>query len=80
MAEIEHDVKVIPIDNNLQEAVKKLEAEGWELFPGVQPIAVYHVARIKGKTMPAPAAAGFGLLGVDDTKVHVIRDGKLLDS
>lgn len=77
MAEIEHDVKVIPIDARLQGEVKKLEAEGWELMPGVAPIAVYHLVRIKNKAPFAQSAQG--TFGVDDNKVHILRDGKLVN-
>ena len=77
MADIEHDVKVIPIDDNLQATVKKLEGEGWNLMPGVLPVAVYHVVRMKGK--PLMAQSAIGTLGVDDAKVHVLRDGKLVN-
>lgn len=80
MAEVEHDIKTLPIDANLETAVKKLEAEGWELMPGITPVAIYHVVRMKGGSRPMVGQSGFGTLGVDDTKVHILRDGKLLDS
>ena len=77
MSEVEHAVKVLPIDNDLQAEVKKLEAEGWELMPGILPVAVYHVVRIKNK--PQFAQSAEGNMGIDDTKVGILRGGKLVN-
>ena len=76
MSEVEHAVKVLQIDNNLQLEVKKLEAEGWELVPGIVPVAVYHLVRVKNK--PQFAQVAEGIMGVDDSKVHIIRGGKVI--
>jgi hypothetical protein len=76
MSEVEHAVKVLSIDNNLQDEVKRLESEGWELMPGILPVAVYHVVRIKNK--PQFAQAAEGTMGIDDSKVLIIRDGKVV--
>ena len=78
MSEVEHAVKVITIDASLQDEVKRLEGEGWELIPGILPVAVYHLVRIKGKTT-AFGQSGRGQLGVDDSKVHILRDGKVIN-
>ena len=77
MSEVEHAVKVLPIDNELQQEVKKLEGEGWELMPGVLPVAVYHVVRVKNK--PQFAQSAQGTMGLDDSKVSILRDGKLVN-
>ena len=77
MADIEHDIKVIPIDANLQSTIKQLEGEGWELIPGVVPVAIYHLARNKDQ-LPK-AMGGHGTLGIDDTKVHVLRNGQVVN-
>lgn len=77
MAEVEHTIKVLPIDSNLEASVKALEAEGWELVPGVTPIAVYHIVRVKRDAPPA-SVGGQGVIRLDDTKVHIVRDGKLV--
>jgi hypothetical protein len=77
MSDIEHDVKVIPIDANLQTTIKKLESEGWELIPGVVPVAIYHLAR--NKDQPPKSLGGEGSLGIDDTKVHVLRNGQIVN-
>lgn len=72
--EVEHDVKVIPIDENLQAEVQKLATEGWEMVAGVKPVAVYHVARVKRPS----AGAGFGKLHIDDSKVGILKpDGTM---
>lgn len=70
--QIEYDVKVFPIDEALQEKVTELAAQGWELIPGIKPVAVYHVARNKDRP-PAPAGVGMGRLTIDDSKVQVIK-------
>lgn len=75
MSEIEHLVKTLPIDENLQAEVKKLEQDGWQLSPGTAPVAVYHLMRIK----PQPVTMGVGQIHVDDSKVAIIRDGKAIN-
>ena len=75
--EIEHEVKVLPIDDKLQSEVQKLQKEGWEVAAGTLPVAVYHLVRIK---RPAPPSAGAGMaqLSIDDTKVGILKaDGTM---
>lgn len=45
--DVEHKVVSLPVDNELQAEVAKLEAEGWQLVPGVVPVMVYHLVRSK---------------------------------
>lgn len=71
--EIEHDVKVIPIDENIDNEVTKLRGDGWELIPGIKPVAVYHLARIKKQ----PSQSGVGRMVIDDSKVMIIPASKL---
>jgi hypothetical protein len=72
--DIEHDVKVLTIDDKFESKLKELQAEGWTLVAGVLPIAIYHVVRQK----QPPAGVGFGKLQVDDTKVMILKpDGSL---
>lgn len=77
MAEIEHAVKVLTADRTLQEELQKLEAEGWSLVPGVLPVVVYNLVRQK-KEEEQPGMGAFGKIRIDDTKVHVLRDGILI--
>lgn len=81
--EVEHDIKVIPIDENLQANVEALAKERWELLPGIKPVAIYHVARAKlAPNAPAtpgqpPTGLGQAHLKIDDTKVVMLGpDGK----
>jgi hypothetical protein len=70
--DVEHDIKTFPIDENLDAEIKKLMAEGWELMPGVKPVAVYHVVRLKNRP---PASAAIGEMRIDESKVFVIPAG-----
>lgn len=78
--EIEHKHFSFPVDNNLQEAVKALEAEGWQQIPGVVPVMVYYLTRQKNGPAPQPEAPVSGALGVmrirEDLVTVVGPDGK----
>lgn len=67
MADVEHTVKVFPIDLNLQENVQELVSDGWNLVPGILPIAVYHLVREK-----RPSVGAVGRLKIDDSQIHII--------
>ena len=45
--EYEHKTVVLACDDQLQEACKKLEAEGWVVRPGEPPTMTYHLMRQK---------------------------------
>ena len=70
--DIEHTIKVFPIDADLQTNVQALVSDGWEVIPGIPPVAVYHLVRAKKEH---PAAAGMGRLTIDDSKIFVIPAG-----
>ena len=48
-------------------------------MPGVLPVAVYHLIRMKQAVNHSNQAGGFGDLKIDDTKIHVIRDGQVVN-
>lgn len=77
MAEFEHEMKVLIVDEGLQAKIDALTAEGWQVVPGIQPIAVFHLQRQKAE----PAAPGLGVharLTIDDSKVVILRkDGSI---
>lgn len=76
MPDLEHKVVSLPIDENLQGEVDKLVQEGWNLPPGILPIAVYQLVRVKPDTeQPAPTGQALGKLTVDDSKIMVIPAG-----
>ena len=77
---VEHSVKVFPLDQDLESNIKAMSAEGWIMLPGVVPVAIYHVLRMVG-AMPVSegAAQPFAQITIDDTKVPLIRDGQPVD-
>lgn len=77
MAEIEHVVKVLTLDESFGAELKRLEEEGYELLPGVLPVVVYNLIR-KKKADDAPTGMALGKIKIDETKVHVLRDGNLI--
>lgn len=79
MSEIEHCVKVLELNESFQEQVKALEAEGWQQVPGVLPVAVYHLIRMKQPANQGNQAGGRGALKIDDSKITVIRDGRVVN-
>lgn len=70
--EIEHDVKVLAIDERFNDEIMKLKNDGWETIPGIKPVAVYHLARVKKQ----PQGAGIGRMVIDESKIMVIPAGK----
>lgn len=73
--EVELDVKMITIDDNLPAKIDALKAEGWELVVGIVPVAIYHVARKIAKEEPSGAQLR---MSVDDSKIGILRNGKLV--
>ena len=77
--EVEHEICSIPFNDKLPATLDALGKEGWQLIPGVQPVVIYHMVRVKG------ASANTGKLftkveaHIDEEKVQILRNGKLLD-
>lgn len=74
--ELEYHTVMIAINEQFQDEVNKLVADRWEIVPGTQPMAVYHLVRVK--TAQAAAVGGFGTMQIDESKIHVIRGGKVV--
>ena len=78
--DVEHKVVSLPVDDKLQAEVQKLEAEGWQISPGVVPVMVYHLVRAKKLEQPEAEAPRGSLpfkLTIDDALIQVIGpDGK----
>jgi hypothetical protein len=74
--ELEYDTVTIPINEQFQDEVNKLVADRWEIVPGTKPIAIYHLVRMKAAQ--AAAVGGFGTMQIDESKIHVIRGGKVV--
>jgi hypothetical protein len=66
----------IPIDENLEERLRQLAAEGWGLVPGAKPMAVYSLCRLKEPTAPNIGEPVFGRMLIDDSKILVIPADK----
>jgi hypothetical protein len=64
----EHQTKVLGITPDLEEQVKQLVAEGWEVVPNTMPVAIYYLRR-----QQAPMGAGVGGVSIDESKVHIIK-------
>ena len=69
--DVEHAIKVLPIDEQLQNNLQSLVKTGWELVPGVQPVAIYHVVRVKKDDAPS-IGGGVLSMSLDDSKVMVV--------
>lgn len=74
--EVEHDIKVLPVNENLQGEIEKLAKDGWALVPGVQPVAIYHVVRQKSHHLAANT--GRGTMMIDESKVGILRNGQII--
>lgn len=70
MADVEHTVKIFPIDENLRQNVEALVSEGWNVVPGVAPVAIYHLVREK-----KPGIGAIGRLTIDETKIMILPAG-----
>jgi hypothetical protein len=74
----EHQTTVIPVDENLLKAVENMKAAGWMIMPGATPVAVYHLIRPVQEVNPLAALNVEGIMTIDETKVHIVRDGKVV--
>ncbi len=73
--EIEHDIKVIPVNDSLPSELEKLSKDGWQKVPGIEPVVVYHLVRSKSQMANV---GGNSQLTVDDSKVFILKaDGTI---
>ena len=79
MAEFETMMKVIEITENIQNDLKAMEAEGWVLMPGFKGIALFPVHRLKTAQQPSQSPLGIATIAIDESKIKILRDGKLID-
>jgi hypothetical protein len=77
--EMEGKIHLIPLGpmSDVAAELNKLAAEGWQIVPGAPPFAVYYLTRQKPQAKMAEHAAQ-GTLQIDDSKIHVVRDGKIV--
>lgn len=80
--EVEHATKVFQLDNQeeLENNIKAMTADGWLLMPGVAPVAIYHVVRLRGGVPQSDdGSKPVARITIDDTKVKILRGGQLVD-
>ena len=82
MNPMEISIQVLPGDSTLQQRLAALEAEGWQVVPNLVPAITYVMMRQQQIAQPVaePGQAGFGVLTIDDSKVHHYRNGKLVEA
>jgi hypothetical protein len=88
MDAVEFSLRIFAFNDDLPKELAKLEAEGWKPIPGLAPAVSYVVFRPQPVAQPAaqpvmepviePASAGMGIITIDDSKVHLYRNGRLV--
>lgn len=77
--ELEHDCKLIPL-SKFDEEVRRIQSEGYMSIPGIEPVIVYHVVRMKGTQLgakPLSQAEHKVEVKVQDHRVFTLKsDGK----
>ena len=78
--DVEFTVKTLEIDENLENKIKAMLAEGWQLVSGTKPVAIYHLQRMKQNPLPQSlmAVAGMGGITINEDEIYILRNGKLL--
>ena len=76
--EIEHTVKMFALDQTLEQSIKDMSAEGWMMVPGIIPVGIYHVVRMKGM-QPDTGHKPVAKMTIDETKIKILRNGQLID-
>jgi len=72
--EVEHKTEMLVIDSELPSKIEALKADGWQLIPNVNPVAVYHLIRPKNR----PKEMELKMV-IDDTKVGILKaDGSFV--
>lgn len=75
--DIEQEIKVIPVDDKLTAELAKFAQEGWLPAPGVKPVAVYHLVRIRSPQTVTDIDIK-PKITIDDSKVGIIRGDKFI--
>jgi len=75
-AALEFRTAVLELDDKFQERVNNLQQDGWMIMPGTQPVAFYQLCR----QLERPAAAGFATLQIDESKIGILRNGKMVQN
>lgn len=79
--QVDHAIRVFPLDQNLEANLHQITSEGWMLLPGVMPVAVYHLVKMQGvPPLKEDGTSPTVSFSIDDTKVKILRDGELIDA
>lgn len=73
--EYEYETKTFPVNSELVPTIEDLGRDGWDLIPGLQPVAVYPLRRLRVRAAEAPLMAK---LTIDESKVQIIRNGQIV--
>jgi hypothetical protein len=74
---LEFTAVMLPLDDNLQTQLDALKTQGFMQVPGTKQFVVYMLCRPANAEQVA-SGAGFGKFAIDESKVAILRDGKLI--
>lgn len=81
--ELEHDIKLIRL-SEFDKTMKELQDQGYMSIPGVEPVIVYHVARVKGlqpgQAAPLTHGAHKVEVKINENRIYTLRGGKYYDA
>ncbi len=76
--QVEHDIKIVPLDENFDKELQQMQADGWKPAPGFPPFAVYPVVRDQSVPVQPPGFGGVASGHIDDSKAFIRKpDGKM---
>lgn len=80
---VEFTMRVLPLNETLQQELAKLANEGWQPVPGLAAAVTYVMFRNVPQPVVTPevtpAAAGMVQMNIDETKVQIYRNGRLVE-
>jgi hypothetical protein len=80
---VEFSLRILPLNDTLPQELEKLAAEGWQPVPNLAAAATYvmfrDVVQQAAATQAEPEVSGLGKLTIDETKVHIYRNGRLVE-
>jgi len=71
----------LPLDQNVQATLESKAKEGWSLFPYILPKGRWILMRpVQAQPQSLVNPVALGTLGIDDSKVGILRNGKFVDN
>lgn len=77
MDTVEIGLKILAADQTLQRQLEALAKEGWQPVANLTPAISYVMMRTVAPVRQ-PEVAALGKLTIDETKVHIYRNGQLV--